>query len=1021
MPVPQFQVDVAFPSTPLATTPTWVPIPPDKALSFSTRRGRSQETEHVEAGTATVELDNRDRRFDPTYQGTIANRLSNPSFETNTSDWLVFNGGGGPNPTLSLSTDATFVQYGAKALYITADNTEGVARLKAVYSGTPIGVATGDGVYLRAYVSGDATSTYPIYLGYRDQAGNITQTGVTGVGNGITKTASGNGFLMEGTLIVPAGVTTIQLAVWKNAPPSTTSYVAMDAAMVGPDALRSNYVDGDQDNARWSGTRHASTSYLGGPYYGNILPGKRARLRERYPTKNLVPNSSFEDGQNGAGGTGRRVGGAWTTTLTGTSTLTFNTDPTDFFHSRSGSGGRVYSQRGASVGSAVVRSDLFPIDPSKDYTLTGYFRTWTGSGAQATIRLVFFTRNGDEIGFRWPDTAVSGVTYVNGHFDPPALYTRYGGAYVSNIPPEAVQAKVEAYLHFDPAANTGTVLDAVQVETGTSATGYEESILYGVFDGYVEQGGWQFSRPSFGDQRATMNLVDGMAKLASSQVETWPTYPEVVAEMEPWGYWRLNDLSATTVKTGGKAHRMKSQGRTFRWRDPVYRTHYLVAANGTEGQAVNSPAFRQTGGTEHPIVSGDPDSYGMGFTAASSQHIRIPVPDAEGRPGATNQLTVSALFRPKSVGAAQYLVAGPYNAVNASPVWGLFLTATGQFEFFIYTTGAVRLAAGGTTTPLTTAWYQVTGTWDGTNVQLFVDGVREGSFAGAGATLDRGDTGRAVYIGGSPVSPTPRYANAYISDAFVSDQALAFSSTAGERLEDARAAGYGSTVTTQTSNLRIGDVTGTALPSGLYDYQTGTINVAPQRKEGDTRLAMVQEIERTEDGLYFIGADGREKFKARTWRDSPTSLATFGNGSGEVPFSDVTLNYGDILYNSVTVTRRGGIPQTATDTTSISTHGEFALPGYEDTLFLTDAEALTLAQRLRDRYKDPALRITSIDLDGTDASALSQLLIRELGDYVTVTERPLTGTATTQASFVEAIEYAGEYGRRTGRLALSKK
>lgn len=32
------------------------------------------------------------------------------------------------------------------------------------------------------------------------------------------------------------------------------------------------------DNCRWAGTAHASTSYLGGPYYGTLLPMRRARL-----------------------------------------------------------------------------------------------------------------------------------------------------------------------------------------------------------------------------------------------------------------------------------------------------------------------------------------------------------------------------------------------------------------------------------------------------------------------------------------------------------------------------------------------------------------------------------------------------------------------------------------------------------------------------------------------------------------------------------------------------------------------
>lgn len=65
---PQISIEIDFahgPLTALASN-TWVDITA-YVISFSTRRGRSDALGRMEAGTATVVLDNSDRRFDPTF------------------------------------------------------------------------------------------------------------------------------------------------------------------------------------------------------------------------------------------------------------------------------------------------------------------------------------------------------------------------------------------------------------------------------------------------------------------------------------------------------------------------------------------------------------------------------------------------------------------------------------------------------------------------------------------------------------------------------------------------------------------------------------------------------------------------------------------------------------------------------------------------------------------------------------------------------------------------------------------
>lgn len=66
---PTYTVEVAFATAnPLTTSPTWSDVSA-YLLSFATSKGKDHELTQTQAGTMTVELSNKDRRFDPTYTG----------------------------------------------------------------------------------------------------------------------------------------------------------------------------------------------------------------------------------------------------------------------------------------------------------------------------------------------------------------------------------------------------------------------------------------------------------------------------------------------------------------------------------------------------------------------------------------------------------------------------------------------------------------------------------------------------------------------------------------------------------------------------------------------------------------------------------------------------------------------------------------------------------------------------------------------------------------------------------------
>jgi len=54
-----------------AGVPTWISVSSSDLRTFSISRGRSSELGEIEAGTAEITLDNRDRQFDPTVNSSI--------------------------------------------------------------------------------------------------------------------------------------------------------------------------------------------------------------------------------------------------------------------------------------------------------------------------------------------------------------------------------------------------------------------------------------------------------------------------------------------------------------------------------------------------------------------------------------------------------------------------------------------------------------------------------------------------------------------------------------------------------------------------------------------------------------------------------------------------------------------------------------------------------------------------------------------------------------------------------------
>lgn len=258
-----------FSADPLSdTSPTWIDVT-SKLLSANWSDGRSNELDAPQAGAATFVLDNRDRRFEPEYAGVLTNMIRNPSFETNLTEWSSAGSG-----TTTRTRDNTQSRFGSWSQKCVTDGT--FSGQGANFNGTGnVGVVANPG----------ETWTLSGYF-FQAAGGMNAQIAIEwlNAGGGSISTSTANLVLGAGTwtrhsvtATAPA-LTAKAFCRFRTAAGVAVTFF-IDGCQMEEASSASTYVDGDQDNARWSGTAHASASYLGGPYYPNIVPLRRFRLR----------------------------------------------------------------------------------------------------------------------------------------------------------------------------------------------------------------------------------------------------------------------------------------------------------------------------------------------------------------------------------------------------------------------------------------------------------------------------------------------------------------------------------------------------------------------------------------------------------------------------------------------------------------------------------------------------------------------------------------------------------------------
>lgn len=199
-------------------------------------------------------------------------------------------------------------------------------------------------------------------------------------------------------------------------------------------------------------------------------------------------------------------------------------------------------------------------------------------------------------------------------------------------------------------------------------------------------------------------------------------------------------------------------------------------------------------------------------------------------------------------------------------------------------------------------------------------------------------------------------------------------------------------------------------PLSLRSVDTGDTTLQADPGTQRNTLDALQTVENSEFGGIFLDGSGNVVFKSRTnlIKAPATAAYTFADDGSGISYQNAVVAFDDTtLLNSVSVTRSGGVTQTAIDVTSVNTY--FVHSGIRDGILVqTDTESQNQALGILATRKDPEARIDSIELnlyDDTNPLKPKSGIDIEILDGVTVTKTMPGASSITQSSLVYAIHH----------------
>jgi hypothetical protein len=198
---------------------------------------------------------------------------------------------------------------------------------------------------------------------------------------------------------------------------------------------------------------------------------------------------------------------------------------------------------------------------------------------------------------------------------------------------------------------------------------------------------------------------------------------------------------------------------------------------------------------------------------------------------------------------------------------------------------------------------------------------------------------------------------------------------------------------------------------GARSIGTGSSYLGAYAISQDTEvLNYLQQVTTSEQGYFFVAANGTLTFKGRSSVLNPTAGATFNTTGTALPFQSIENLFGDeLLYNYIITESPAGAVQTTSNATSIAA---FQTQQYAITNLLNDTvtEVAAIGNYLLGKYQNPVLRFTGISNELSALSTANQniCLSLDLTSIATVVMAYTTGTPATvsQTLIVSGVSHS---------------
>jgi len=216
-----------------------------------------------------------------------------------------------------------------------------------------------------------------------------------------------------------------------------------------------------------------------------------------------------------------------------------------------------------------------------------------------------------------------------------------------------------------------------------------------------------------------------------------------------------------------------------------------------------------------------------------------------------------------------------------------------------------------------------------------------------------------------------------------------------------------------------GDLSGTRInqildaiswPNSMRDIDTGLTTMQADPGTARTSLAAMQTVETSEYGALYVDAAGSFVFQDRavTVGSIGGTPTVFNDNGTAIGYFDAVWRLDDTLvYNSASITRTGGTPQTATNAASVIKYFNHSY-NQQNLLMQTDAVALDYARAYVASRAETSIRCDAIKLDlYTDNYTAGTVAALDLDyfDPITITTNQPGGSTLTKTLQVFGVAH----------------